>query len=110
MDESMACHRSNGVSDDCHEVDILLWTASRPDGMGGGPSDFERFRPLYGNDFSKLNIISASCPKQERGTDCGPFFVKYADMLMNRENLADFDPSTLHECMKNWSINLCTHG
>ncbi|MCD9637652.1 hypothetical protein HAX54_021056, partial [Datura stramonium] len=72
--------------------------------------NFERFRPMYGNDFSKIRIIWVSCPKQERDTDCGRFIVKYADMLMNRENLADFDSSTMNDYMKNWSINLFAHG
>ncbi|MCD9637607.1 hypothetical protein HAX54_020985 [Datura stramonium] len=68
--------------------------------------DFERFRSMYGNNFSKLEIIWESCPKV---TDCCRFVVMYADILKNHENSTDFDSSTLHYYIKNRSINLSAH-
>ncbi|MCD7450438.1 hypothetical protein HAX54_006231 [Datura stramonium] len=49
-------------------------------------------------------------PQAKKRYDCGHFVVKYADMLMNLENSVDFDSSTLHDYIKNWSINLSAHG
>ncbi|KAJ8541615.1 hypothetical protein K7X08_002431 [Anisodus acutangulus] len=71
--------------------------------------DFAAYMHLY-TDFSDLEYAFAGCPKQGLDRNCDRSVVKFVDMIINGENVMDWDTVDVLDYMETWSINLYSHA
>ncbi|KAJ8554558.1 hypothetical protein K7X08_025236 [Anisodus acutangulus] len=60
-------------------------------------------------DYSEVEYTFVDCPKQDLSRNCGRFVVKFTDMIINGENIMDWDTADVLEYMETWSINMYSH-